>query len=740
MAPRSRAATLVIGLCCAGLIAGCAPSDPAGTPSVERVVIITMPGVTWADVERTDLPNLRSLIDDSAIGAVSTRIGSRPASTTAGYLTIGAGTRAIVPGVDMGVALNPDELHGGVPASDLLRRRLERPVSGIAYIPVGVTIQANDDSPFAAEIGMLGDALEAGQIRRAVVANADAAEGFPTDQPPAGGAFSRSAATALMGSDGIVPGGSVGRGLLRDDVAAPFGRRLDQAAVLDVFAKEWDRSGPSVVLVEASDLSRAANYASRATPAQAEALRTEALRDSDQLLGEIVDRVDPTRDAVLVLAPVTPSTLGIAALRAPATEPGLLRSATTRRDGYVYLADVAPTILELVGIEVPTPIEGRPFDAVTSKGDRVELLATQARDASTRDERLPIVVIAIVAMLVALTIAVVRRDLLPAWLRDKLRIGAFAVLGLVPGTFVAAAVRVTSTSDLAYVAVVGAVAGFVAVICTLAERIWSGIGPIVAVGSVAGLIVADLVAGASLQVNSIFGYSMAVAGRFTGLGNLAFALLSAALVCLAVIVFDRHGTDAVPAIVGGLVIGVLVDGLPMLGADVGGIIATVPAFVLTVLVLRGHSITWRTVAASMAGALGVVVAFGVLDASQASGSQTHLARIGEHFRAGRLDSIITVLARRAQASFGNSQAIVVLAAAGVVAAALVQAALVATGRIRPGFRRPPWSPGGLALVVGASTLAVLGLVANDSSIAVPATMLIVIVPVVLLRELERAPS
>ena len=95
-------------------------------------------------------------------------------------------------------------------------------------------------------------------MRRAVIANADAAEGFPTDQPPPDGAYARSAATALMGSDGVVPGGSVGRlSLLVEDPAAPFGRRLDPQAVLDTFDDQWDQSGRAVVLVEASDLSRA---------------------------------------------------------------------------------------------------------------------------------------------------------------------------------------------------------------------------------------------------------------------------------------------------------------------------------------------------------------------------------------------------------------------------------------------------------------------------------------------------
>src|SRR5690606_7799652 len=103
----------------------------------------------------------------------------------------------------------------------------------------------------------------------------------------------------------------------------------------------WSASGRSVVLVEASDLARAAAYGRRATPAQRTHLRQEALRRSDALLGDLVDRVDPETDAVLVLSPVAPAGAGTTVLRAPGVDHGLLRSATTRRDGYVHLADVA---------------------------------------------------------------------------------------------------------------------------------------------------------------------------------------------------------------------------------------------------------------------------------------------------------------------------------------------------------------------------------------------------------------
>ena len=130
--------------------------------------------------------------------------------------------------------------------------------------------------------------------------------------------FAREAVLALLGTDGLVPGGRVGDDLLEDDPAAPFGRRLDLDAVAAAFDDAWvDRS---VVLVEASDLARADTYPDACDLGPAGPAAPLALERSDALLGRLLDRVDPGTDAVLVVGPYPASGsdhLTIAALRAP---------------------------------------------------------------------------------------------------------------------------------------------------------------------------------------------------------------------------------------------------------------------------------------------------------------------------------------------------------------------------------------------------------------------------------------
>src|SRR5690606_13623986 len=226
--PAALLLALVAALVAAGT--GCASSTAEGIDRpVERVLIVSLPYTDWETVEGADMPVLRDLVEGSAIADVTTRIGRRSATSTDAYLTIGAGTRAVAPSIDTAVAVEPEETYGGLPAGEFLARRLGEVPEGIAYLGIGAAIDANESSAFGAEVGLLGDRLDEAGVHRAVVANADAVEGFVSVDPPPEGAYARGAATALMGSDGTVPDGAVGRSLLADDPGAAFGWRLDPA-------------------------------------------------------------------------------------------------------------------------------------------------------------------------------------------------------------------------------------------------------------------------------------------------------------------------------------------------------------------------------------------------------------------------------------------------------------------------------------------------------------------------------
>ena len=66
---------------------------------------------------------------------------------------------------------------------------------------------------------------------------------------------------------------------------------------------------------------------------------SQALADTDELVARLLEQVDPERDAVMLLAPYNlpgDRDLTVSALRAPGTDPGYMRSASTQRSGLPH--------------------------------------------------------------------------------------------------------------------------------------------------------------------------------------------------------------------------------------------------------------------------------------------------------------------------------------------------------------------------------------------------------------------
>ena len=247
----------------------------------------------------------------------------RPSPIANSYATLGAGTRAVANGQTVGQGFGVDEDFGRDRAGRVFTTRTgTRPGRGIVYMPIADVTEQNDGELYGAEVGLLGDELARAGVARAVVANGDGSDpSTPEDRFPP---FRRSAVAALMTSAGRMPDGRVDRGILRADGTAPFGLRLDHDVVTDAFRDAWDGER-AVVLVEGSDLLRADLAGRFASDDQRDRMRARALRSTDRLVGRLLADVDPARDAVIVVGPVSPNereALTTAAVRAPGSNPG----------------------------------------------------------------------------------------------------------------------------------------------------------------------------------------------------------------------------------------------------------------------------------------------------------------------------------------------------------------------------------------------------------------------------------
>jgi len=688
------------------------PSGAATARRVERVLMVTLPGVSWQDVAGAEVPHLRTLVAGSAVASASLPVFHRATSAAEGYATLGAGA-----------------LMNG-------HRRLAaraRPAEGGGIIsPAAPALRAlNEQRRRGSEVGALGDALARAGVGRAVVGNADTAM---TDPDEAG--WHREAVLVLAGGDGRLPGGEVGRTLLAADPAAPFGVRFDPGAVQRAFRAAWTER--AVVVVEASDVARAQLAGRAAPPARRQALVASALAATDVVLGRLLMEVDERSAAVIV---VTPSTaegqahLGVAALRAPGVQPGLLRSASTRRSGLVTLADVAPTVLDLLGVPRPPAMEGRPFAAGRPGPVSLAGLVQADRESRLRDRLVvPVTrafVVAEVALSVTGALALAGRR---GRARSPVSFAALWLLAMLPLAWLPASFDIATVAAW-YLLVVGG-----GLVVAVAVRLASD--PLMRVSVLLGLLfallVADVVTGAGFQLSAVFGYSPTVGGRYAGFGNLAFAQVAAAAALLAAIVAHLlGGRQGAWAGVGVLALAVVADGFPAWGADVGGVLAGLPGFAVVAAGLLGVHLTLAWALGLAGAAVAAVAAFGGLDLLRPPAQRTHLGRLLERMADGELRPLSDAIARKAEVAWDLARP-AARRWLPLVPASLAFVAFVSIGPQAALRRLSSGMPQLRPAVTGVLVMAALGFALNDSGVAVPAMMLGVLTPVLVHLTLEAA--
>jgi len=736
------------------LTSSVATTDPAsaaadGAPSARRVLIFSLPHVTWADLDRYDLPALDGFLDRAAIAGLTTRVDARSTKLADGYLTLGSGTRTVGDPQTDGDVLGVDETFGDNTAGEVFAQRTGRTVTeGIVALAMPRVVETNASLLYDSEPGALGVALRDAGIARAVVANGD---GRQPDSPPSPttSVLRRQAGLALVDARGRIPNGQVDDGLLEADPNAPFGVRTDLDAMTAAFADAW-RSPRSAVLVEASDLVREDLYRTYSTPFHREVLLRRALTRSDVLFGMLLAEVDPRTDAVVVVGPAHAAreiNLTVLGVQAPSVDPGLLRSATTRRSGFVQLIDVAPTILDLLDVDRPTSMEGRAVEVGRTGGsaqERRDFIVRASEAAEFRDRVVGPVQAASVIFSAALVVGVIllfgdgllfgpqRRR---AW-RRHLGTVALCVLGFV------AAVFLGRIAPLHRLGVVGFWGFLVAVAIGLGllyrrvgrERPLDGL--LLALLTPAAVLLVDVVLGTPLQFNSPLGYSPTVAGRFIGFSNPAYAAVAACVVIaaplLAVRLQERRG-GGVPASglaehaaawipIGMLGVVIIVDGAPFWGSDVGGILSMVPAFAITALLIVGARVRGRTLVWCAVGLAVALAGFTALDLSRPPQRRTHLGRLAERIDERGIGDFIVVVQRKLADNLGSLRHSMwgfMLLVALVLALWLYRRD---PQRVPDLFRRVP---GVRVAAIGLTIVAALGYLLNDSGVAIPGVMLVI---------------
>jgi hypothetical protein len=729
MPPRRRL-SLCGAIAAAVVVAGASPAGAQDDPCA-RAVVFALPGVTWDDVARFRPPELLDVVAEGAAGSVSVRTIASRTSYSSGFATLGGGAR-----LD-GMPVTGGAADAGVPLGALR--------SGARAAGVEELAALADSAGYQARPGALGSAL--GDLRVVAIGNSDL--GRP---PPAPAGAGRWTLLAAMSRDGTVDLSATGPELLVDDPEWPYGVRTDEAAIETAIDAAFEQPCASMI-IDQGDLARADQFADLTFDDQADG-RRRALLAADDLLGFVRDRIDPVTDLLLVVSPTSPAWapvahLGVAvALGREFPAGATMSSSSTRRRGVVTLPDVAPTVLSHLEIAQPPSMNGRPWVSADSGGaNRIGAAVDLDRESVFVDRiKSPVsagfVISQVIVYLMALALlawreskAASRAGSRPAegrGLARGLELAALALVAFPISTFFAGAFKAHELGVPMFVTLLLTIdAALVAVASAVTRKPLDRL--LVVAGFTLATIAADLMTGGRLQLNTVFGYSPIVAGRFAGAGNIAFAILGASTVLTGALVVNRRpGRAALWAVAGLFCFVIVVDGAPPFGSDVGGVLALVPALAVTWVLLSGRRPSVRILALGAAGALAAVAVFIAIDLSGPPASRTHLGRLVEDVRARGLDVLTETIQRKAASNLRVFRSTIWTLFVPPGLAALAWFLARPRGRWERLAETFPKLRAGL---VGGLLVAVLGFAVNDSGIVVPAVVLSFLVPMALLVHL-----
>ncbi|EEG77349.1 hypothetical protein [Dethiobacter alkaliphilus] len=688
----------------------------AKVAEAQKVVVVSL---TRTNLERVAADrSMAPWLARGSVGLLNTATAARPAPEHV-YVTLGAGSRAM--GRESSrLGLNSGEEYAGFSTEEVYRRHLGMAAeSRILHLGMAEILRVNKALQHPVQPGLLGDSLrEAGKVT-AVIGNAD------TSGP------SREAVLFLADSNGQVDLGSVDKGTLQADALFPFGWRMDKQRVWQSFQSLYPQA--DVLLVDWGDLARLDEYRTLLSDEVVQNLESEIYEDISWFLTRVFVEL-AADDLLILLLPVPPAgesgagLLGfMAVMGGPFPPGGELTSATTRRPGLAANTDVAPLILDHLDIPVPGNMLGRTI-GYGGPTDVAELLQMQAEIDRIFQLRPPLlrtyVFFQIVIVLGAL--ANIFLGIMPGrWFVAPL-------LGLLTVPLVLLVLPLYTVSKFwGFVVTILAVVIFVFVLQKTGLSLKHKFAAIAVPTSL--LLVLDLLRDAPWIKASVLGYDPVSGARYYGLGNEYMGVLVGATVLGAAVLLtllSRRRRMVLPALALYLFAVLFLIVSPQGGANFGGTVTALVAFLVTLVIAGRFRPGWRSSLSLLAVLFAVAAAALFVNLRVPQDAQSHLGRTLALMEDDGWQALQDVASRKAAMNitlFRYSQwSRAFLAFLGVLTVLFYRP----RGMLRDVHRQyPDLAAGFLGIIAGSIT----AFLVNDSGVVAAATTLLYAgVPIILL--------
>lgn len=689
-----------------------------------QVILILLDQITWQDLRQAHSPFISKLIKQGSVANMSPRTVSPVTSIGRGYLTIGAGNRADTTFFEQ-EAYNLNEPYETSTAEQAFRRRTGKSTDDYRIVHLGAfsLTQRNLELPYDTKVGLLGDKLREAGLKTAVIGNADVSLSYRE------GTIHREAAMIAMDRYGRINYGDVGKDLLEENKNSPFGLQTNTNKLF----RDWQeiKNKANFVVIDFGDTTRADLYSSFSDEGQTNKQKKIALERADQFIKKVYQNTNPNNSLVIITSPSSPSLPPTQQLEPMIMagegikEGGYLSSGSTLREGLVVNVDIAPTVLDFLKVSTSFDFPGRKIISQPSgKQNRISSLADLNDESVAAELIKPTYIITfiiwqILVFLASLTVLLLRRKM-PKYFYGVLSTATLSVM-LIPFTSFLLPVFIKLRPDK--LVLFGATAVGLIIISTFLVSILKRdpFDSLIVVSLATFVLLAvNLISGAKLNVNTAFGYSPIIAGRFYGLGNEAMALLIACTLLGSTVAFEQFKVDKTvwKLVLGAFfVLTVIIIGLPTLGAQVGGAFTGVAAFGVTLLLVFRERVKARDIAIVLVAMIIFLALFVAFDMFRPSQLETHVGRSVEIIKAGGFSSFSEIVRRKVAANLRilrySSWSYLFLAILGL----LVAVRFKPRGEFEKILSRHPYLS---YAITGAIVGGIVGFLTEDSGIAIPA--------------------
>lgn len=568
--------------------------------------------IIYISINRTNLDNLqeipvlnKKLKSSGYVGLMNIR-GDQGNDDERSYASIGAGCRANIESSDAISFVNLDEKSG----------QIFKSVTGvnpkeINNININKSININaEKGSFGSVLGLIGQTLSDNNKTVSLLGNSDIVDGKGNVVEI------RNAGLIAMDTMGRVDKGNIDN-INMEDLTMPYGIRTDYSKLAKETRSYYENS--DVVFVELGDTYRLDRYKSNLNNTTYNKMKKEIYSNINTYLEEIFNMVN-VNDTVYVVSEF-PSKLDYSnrkrlspVIKFKGEGKGLLRSATTRRDGIIGNLDVGVDILSEFGLSNERAL-GRTFSLI-DRDDNISFINNELEKMVSINNIRSTVVNTFVGIVstswVIAMLALLIKDKLPH--KEKVFIVLKELIKLaiiMPLTFLIAPIFNFKTQIGLTVGVVITTA-----ILYISGRLLFKHNDLkqMAYYSILTVVITviDIVLGTYLMKNSIMSYDAIVGARYYGVGNeYQGVIIGSAIFGLSVLLNYKKIPKWFTVIFA--IITLITTAFPSMGANVGASISECIAYLLFIMLIFDVKLDFKKIVLLGLSAVLLVSVFAGLD-------------------------------------------------------------------------------------------------------------------------------